>query len=56
MLIPYDREYKTWKPAGALPWAGLLFVAGYALREVTAYHDTNLEAYIASIALLFISP
>ena len=56
MLIPCDRKYKTWKLTGALPWAGLLFVAGYAVREVTAYHDTNLEAYTASIALLFISP
>ena len=41
---------------GALPWAGLLFVAGFATREVAAYHDTSLGAYIASIVLLFIAP
>ena len=56
VLIPSRRKYKTWFLTGALPWAGLLFVGGFAAREYTAYHDTSLGAYIASIVLLFVAP
>lgn len=39
-----------------LPWAALLFVTGFALREVGAFRYTNIDIYIASTVLLLCAP
>ncbi|EXJ85554.1 hypothetical protein A1O1_05918 [Capronia coronata CBS 617.96] len=49
-------KYKSWRIGFLLPWAGLLFVVGFALREVGAYNYGNLNVFIASTVLLFLAP
>ncbi|KIY50954.1 hypothetical protein FISHEDRAFT_71257 [Fistulina hepatica ATCC 64428] len=49
-------RYKSWKVAGLLPYAAVLFTAGYITREIGAYHYTSLGIYIASTVLLLIAP
>lgn len=50
------RRYKCWKVTGILPWAALLFVAGYILREIGAFHYDNLKIFISSLVLIYASP
>jgi len=39
-----------------LPWAALLFVAGFVLRVVSIYKDHDLGIFIAAVVLLLIAP
>lgn len=39
-----------------LVWAGIVNIAGLAMREVGAFHYDNLGVYIASGTLLFAGP
>ena len=39
-----------------LPWAAVVFVAGFATRVYGAYHYDNLGIFIASTVLLFVAP
>lgn len=50
------RKYNSWKITGALPWGGVVFVAGFAMREVSIYNDQNLGEFIAYQCLLLIAP
>lgn len=49
-------HYKSWKITGTLPWGGILFIAGFALREVSAFNTHNLNIFIASTVLLLVAP
>ncbi|KAL2426092.1 Lipid-translocating exporter-like protein RTA1 [Exophiala dermatitidis] len=51
-----NLKYKSWRIGFLLPWAALLFVAGFALREYGAYNYDNLSIYISSQVLLFLAP
>ncbi|KZT53804.1 hypothetical protein CALCODRAFT_519810 [Calocera cornea HHB12733] len=48
--------YKCWKTTGLLPFAALVFVEGYVLREVGAFHPDSLAFYMASTIELLCSP
>ncbi|KAL1680741.1 RTA1 like protein-domain-containing protein [Schizophyllum commune] len=49
-------RYKSWKVSGLLPWAAVLFTAGFITREIGAYHYDSIGIYIASSVLLLIAP
>ncbi|KAH8819495.1 hypothetical protein F5884DRAFT_13326 [Xylogone sp. PMI_703] len=54
-------RYKCFKVTGLLPWACTLFVTGYILREVGAWHydyhsQGNINLYIATIVMLYAGP
>jgi hypothetical protein len=49
-------KYRTWRVGILFPWASLLFVAGFCLREYGAYHYDKMGEFIASQVLLFIAP
>lgn len=49
-------RYKCWKVSGIFPWAALLFVIGYAMREYGAFHFDNLNIYIASLVFIYCAP
>ncbi|KAL1739928.1 RTA1 like protein-domain-containing protein [Schizophyllum fasciatum] len=49
-------RYKCWKVSGLLPWAAVLFVAGFITREIGAYNYDGIGIYIASSVLLLIAP
>lgn len=55
-LTTHTSRYKCWKVTGIFPWAALIFVAGYSLREVGAFHFGNLNVYIASLVMLYAAP
>lgn len=50
------RHYKCWKVTGLFPWAALLFVVGYILREVGAFHYSIINIYIASQVFIYCAP
>ncbi|KAL8690869.1 MAG: hypothetical protein Q9218_003783 [Villophora microphyllina] len=54
--IYLNVHYKSWKITGTLPWGGLLFIAGFALREASAFDTHNLNLFIASAVLLLVAP
>ena len=54
--IYINIRFKSWKITGSLPWGGTVFVAGFALREVSAFHPNNLNIFIASTVLLLLAP
>jgi phosphatidylserine synthase len=47
---------KSWRIGFLLPWAALLFVVGFSMREYTAYHYDNLPIFITAQVLLFVAP
>ncbi|KAL8791222.1 MAG: hypothetical protein Q9213_000179 [Squamulea squamosa] len=49
-------RYKSWRITATLPWGGLLFIAGFAMREVSAFKPNNLPIFIASTCLLLLAP
>ncbi|ETN46625.1 uncharacterized protein HMPREF1541_00811 [Cyphellophora europaea CBS 101466] len=49
-------KYRSWRIGFLLPWAALLFTAGFSLREYGAYHPNQIGEYIASQVLLFVAP
>ena len=51
-----NLKYRSWRIGALLPWAALVFVAGFCLREYGAYHYDNLNIFIASTVLLFVAP
>jgi RTA1 like protein len=51
-----NLKFKSWKIGVLLPWAALVFVAGFATREYGAYHYDDLDIFIASTVLLFVAP
>jgi hypothetical protein len=51
-----NLKFKSWRVGLLLPWAALVFVAGFCTREYGAYHYDNLGIFIASTVLLFIAP
>ncbi|KIW15280.1 hypothetical protein PV08_05325 [Exophiala spinifera] len=51
-----NLKYRSWRIGFLLPWAALLFIAGFALREYGAYHYDDLDVFIASAVLLFVAP
>ncbi|KAL6240778.1 hypothetical protein RBB50_012342 [Rhinocladiella similis] len=51
-----NLKYRSWRIGFLLPWAALLFIVGFALREYGAYHYDNLDIFIASTVLLFLAP
>lgn len=51
-----SSRYKTFMTTFLLPWASILFVAGFAMREVGAFNYKNEGIYIASTVLLLFAP
>lgn len=49
-------QYKSWKITSPLPWGGLLFVAGFAMRGVSIKHTHDLNIFIATNVLLLCAP
>lgn len=39
-----------------LPWSASLFVTGYILREIGAFHFDNLNVFIASTVFIYAAP
>lgn len=53
----WNRKYHSFKVTGLLPWSASLFVAGFILRAIGAFGNTeNLGIYIASTVLLLAGP
>lgn len=51
-----NLKYKSWRIGLLLPWAAILFVVGFSMREYGAYHYGNMGLFIASTVLLFVAP
>ncbi|PKS12978.1 hypothetical protein jhhlp_000319 [Lomentospora prolificans] len=51
-----DSRYKSFKVTALLPFCGVLFVAGFAARIYGAYNYSDVDAYVASIVLIYMSP
>jgi hypothetical protein len=49
-------HHKSWRTTLLLPWAAALMIAGFAIREVGAYHTDNLTYLIASTVLIMSGP
>lgn len=49
-------KYRSYRIGLLLPWAALIFTAGFTLREYGTYHTDNLNVFIASTVLLFVAP
>lgn len=49
-------RYKSWRVTGTLPWGGVVFIAGFAMREVSAYYPKDLNVFIASTVLILVAP
>jgi hypothetical protein len=56
VLTSTHSHFNCWKTSGLLPWAAVLFVAGFVLREVGAYNYDKVGIYFASIFLLLLAP
>ncbi|KAL8916137.1 MAG: hypothetical protein Q9172_006434 [Xanthocarpia lactea] len=54
--IYLNIRYKSWRITATLPWGGLLFIVGFAMREVSAFKPNHLPIFIASICLLLLAP
>lgn len=51
-----NLKYKSYRIGFLLPWAALIFAAGFILREYGSHHTTDLNIFIASEVLLFVAP
>lgn len=51
-----NLKYRSFRIGFLLPWASLIFTAGFILREYGTYHTENLNIFIASTVLLFVAP
>ncbi|KAH7117938.1 RTA1 like protein-domain-containing protein [Dendryphion nanum] len=49
-------KHHSWRSTILLPWAALLMIAGFALREVGAYNTDNLTYVIASTVIIMSGP
>jgi len=49
-------RYKSWRVSGLFPWAALLFVIGYILREVGAFNYTTVNLFISSQVFIYCAP
>jgi hypothetical protein len=50
-------KYRSWRIGFLLPWAAVIFVVGFILREYSVRgNQDNLEIFIASAVLLFAAP
>ncbi|KAF2836926.1 hypothetical protein M501DRAFT_996060 [Patellaria atrata CBS 101060] len=50
------QRYHSWRYTLLMPWAALLFVGGFAVREAGAYNTGNLNLVIATNALIMSGP
>ena len=51
-----SRKHKSWRTTVLLPWAALLMITGFAMREAGAYHTDNLTYLIVSTVLIMSGP
>lgn len=51
-----NLKYRSFRIGFLLPWAALIFAAGFGLREYNSYHTEDLNTFIASTVLLFVAP
>jgi hypothetical protein len=49
-------HYKAFRVTAYLPFCCVLFTAGFALREVGAFNLGNVNVYLASTLLIYMSP
>ncbi|KAL8728239.1 MAG: hypothetical protein Q9166_005542 [cf. Caloplaca sp. 2 TL-2023] len=54
--IYLNIRYKSWRITATLPWGGILFVTGFAMREVSTFKPSHLPIFIASTCLLLLAP
>ncbi|KAI9679207.1 MAG: hypothetical protein M1817_005226 [Caeruleum heppii] len=54
--VYYTVTYRCWRMMGLMHWANIIFIAGFAMREVGAFHYDNLGVSIASNVLLYAAP
>lgn len=50
------RRLKSFKITALIPFASLLFTAGFAMRVYGAWNYDNLITFLASTALIYMSP
>ncbi|KFX93044.1 hypothetical protein V490_05026 [Pseudogymnoascus sp. VKM F-3557] len=51
-----SSHHKSWRITWIYSYSSLLFIAGYALRIVGAFHYDNIDIFIASLVLLYAAP
>lgn len=51
-----NLKYRSFRIGFLLPWAALIFTAGFGLREYNSFHPQDLNTFIASTVLLFVAP
>lgn len=49
-------KYRLWTTTGLMPWAALLLTTGFALREVGAFHYSNVDILISNTVLIMSGP
>ncbi|KAL9101530.1 MAG: hypothetical protein Q9163_003226 [Psora crenata] len=49
-------KYKCWKITGAFPWGGIIFTAGFIVREVSVYNTRDLALFITTQVLVIAAP
>lgn len=50
------RKYKCWAITAPLPWGGILYIAGFVMREISVRNKSNLGIFIAAQVLLLAAP
>ncbi|KZT53805.1 hypothetical protein CALCODRAFT_519811 [Calocera cornea HHB12733] len=50
------HRFHSWRATGFLPWAAILFVAGFVLRSIGSFHYDNLPIFISSTVMLLAAP
>lgn len=56
VYLTLDRHYKAFRVTAYLPFCCAIFTAGFALREVGAFNLGNVNVYLASTLLIYMSP
>jgi hypothetical protein len=49
-------KYKWIRFGSVIAWASTVWFAGFIVREISAYHTSNLGLYIAQYVLVFVGP
>lgn len=50
------RRLRSFKITALIPFASLLFTAGFAMRVYGTWNYDNLNTFLASTALIYMSP
>ena len=50
------HRHKSWRFTALFPWGAAIYVAAFAMREVSTYYTSDLNIFIASIVLHYVAP